>query len=398
MASRDTIDRRPWFEDLWFGKLRLEQHALVAGLIPVSWIYRAGQGVRNAFWRFAKKRAPIRTISVGNLTVGGNGKTPFTLFLASRMQAHGLSVGIVSRGFGREVRKGRAALVSDGTSIKLSAEQAGDEPLMMAKSFRGPIAVAARRIDGIRLLTEIAHPDVIVLDDAFQHRALARDVDLVLINRERGFGNGHLIPAGPMREPLRAIGRADAAIIVSNGTAERRSSITRRQMRAITQTTVLHAALRPKSLIHNEQGKCIEVPVAMAGRRVLAVSGLADPSGFYAMLHQADTDLVGVLEYPDHHAYNAADWQTIVKAAMDADIVLTTEKDLVKLERFPFARDSLYALRLEVVMSAEDTARLDEIVLGRAPTVAVDDAGQQPEDFSNAHQPGIARHTRLSEM
>ncbi len=363
MSGRETIHRRPRIEDLWFGKLRWTQRAMVAGLLPASMIYRAGQNLRNAFWHFAKKRVSIRTISVGNLTVGGNGKTPFTLFLAARLQAHGLSVGIVSRGFGR-TGKDRAALVSDGTTIKLPPEVAGDEPLMMAKSFRGPIVVARRRLDGIRLLGEFAHPDVIVLDDAFQHRALARDVDLVLINRERGFGNGHLIPAGPMREPLAAIRRADAAIIVSSGIPDRQSAISQRQLKTISDIATLRATLRPKALIHYAQGNWSEEPIAMAGRRVLAVSGLADPSGFYAMLHEIETDLVGVLEYPDHHVYNSSDWQTIVKAAVDADIVMTTEKDLVKLEKFPFARDSLYALRLEVVMSAEDVARLDEIVIG----------------------------------
>ena len=364
MPGRETIHRRPRIEDLWFGKRGgWTQRAMVAGLLPASVVYRAGQSIRNAFWHFARRRGPIRTVSVGNLTVGGNGKTPFTLFLASRLQAQGMAVGIVSRGFGR-IGKDSAALVSDGTTIQLSPEQAGDEPVMMAKSFRGPIVVARRRIEGIRLLSEIAHPDVIVLDDALQHRALARDVDLVLINRERGFGNGHLIPAGPMREPLRALRRTDAAIIVSSGIPDRPSAITSREMDAISQITTLHATLRPRALVHCEQGNWSEVPIEMAARRVIAVSGLADPSGFYAMLHEIDTDLVGVLEYPDHHVYNPSDWQTIVKAATDADIVLTTEKDLVKLERFPFARDSLYALRLEVVMSAEDAAQLDKIVIG----------------------------------
>ena len=366
MPGRETIRHRPRIEELWFGQPRWKRQAIVAGLLPASLAYRAGQCVRNAFWHFAKRRVPFKTISVGNLTVGGNGKTPFTLFLASRLQARGMSVGIVSRGFGRIAGGQPAALVSDGTIINLSPEQAGDEPVMMAKSFRGPIVVARRRIDGVRLLGEIAHPDVIILDDAFQHRALARDVDLVLINRERGFGNGHLLPAGPMREPLRAIRRADAAIIVSSGIPDRASAITSRQMRTISQITTLRATLRPKTLVHYEQGVCSEMPIAMAGRRVLAVSGLANPSGFYAMLHEIDTDLIGVLEYPDHHVYNPSDWQTIVKAAADADMVLTTEKDLVKLEKFPFALDSLYALRLEVVMSAEDAARLDEIVSGGA--------------------------------
>jgi tetraacyldisaccharide 4'-kinase len=366
MPGRDTIQRRPRIEELWFGKLRLSQRAMVAGLLPASLVYSAAQNIRNAFWHFAKRRVPARTVSVGNLTVGGNGKTPFTLFLASRLQAHGMSVGIVSRGFGRSAKGAPAALVSDATTNHLSPQEFGDEPVMMAKSFRGPIVVAPRRIDGIRLLGEIAHPDVIVLDDAFQHRSLARDVDLVLINRERGFGNGHLIPAGPMREPLRSIRRAHAAIIVSSGISDLASAITSRQMKTISQITTLHATLRPKALVRYEQGNWIEVPVAMAGRRVLAVSGLADPSGFYAMLHEIDTDLIGVLEYPDHHVYKTADWQTIVKAALEADMVLTTEKDLVKLEKFPFARDSLYALRLEVVMSAEDAAQLDEIVIGSA--------------------------------
>ncbi len=345
---------------------------MVAGLLPTSFIYCAGQSIRNAFWHFAKKRVPTRIISIGNLTVGGNGKTPFTLFLASRLQARGLSVAIVSRGFGRRGANGvPAALVSDGLSIKLSPEEAGDEPVMMAKSFRGPIVIARRRIDGIRFVGEIAAPDVIVLDDAFQHRALAREVDLVLVNEERGFGNGHLLPAGPMREPLRSIRRADAAILMSNGIGERPRTVTPRQMKTISAITTLHAALRPKALIRYEQGNWSELPIAMAGRRVLAVSGLADPSGFYAMLREIDTDLVGVLEYPDHHVYNSSDWQSIVKAAATADIILTTEKDLVKLEKFPFARDSLYALRIEVVMSAEDAARLDEIVIDGATHASV---------------------------
>jgi tetraacyldisaccharide-1-P 4'-kinase len=142
-------------------------------------------------------------------------------------------------------------------------------------------------------------------------------------------------------------------------------------MKTIAQIPTLQATLRPKALVRYEQHNWIEVPVAMAGRRVLAVSGLADPSGFYAMLHEIETDLVGVLEYPDHHVYNSSDWQTILKAAANADIVLTTEKDLVKLEKYPFARDSLYALRLEVVMSAEDAARLDEIVIGNPTSAGV---------------------------
>lgn len=298
-----------------------------------------------------------------------------TLFLAARLGARGFSVAIVDRGFGRGRMQGvRAALVADAGGIKLGPEDAGDEPVMMAKSFHGPIVVARRRIDGIRLLKQIANPDVVLLDDAFQHRALARDADLVLINRERGLGNGRVLPAGPLREPLRAVRRAHAAIIVSGGIPDAACAVGARQMKEISRVPVLQATLRARTLLRIEKGNWIEVPLTVAGRRVLAVSGLADPRAFHAMLHQLEADLVGVLEYPDHHRYSLADWQTIVGASREADIVVTTEKDLVKLEKFPFARDSLYALRLEVVMSAEDAARLDAIMIGgaQAPRLAAE--------------------------
>lgn len=308
------------------------------------------------------------TVSVGNLTVGGNGKTPFTLFLAKRLQSHGLRVGIVSRGYQRARSKARAELVADGGKLKISPEDAGDEPAMMAKSFTGPIAVARRRIDGVELLSKLGPLDAVILDDGFQHVRLNRDVDLVLVSNERGFGNGWMIPAGPMREPIRAVSRADAIVVMNFGTGA--SAIRPSQMKKLTARKILHASVRPRALLVTENGVWRETPLGLGGRRVLAVSGLADSSGFYAMLRELDADLVGVFDYPDHHAYTLADWQAMVNAMRDTDLVVTTEKDLVKLERFPFPRDSLYALRLEVTMDAADARALDELILGRMSAAA----------------------------
>ncbi len=364
MPGRSTDYRRPWIEHIWFGRTRWYEAPLWLLLAPAAAAYGALLALRNGFWRMMRRSATVRTISVGNLTVGGNSKTPFTLFLASRLHARGLRVGIVSRGFGRRrMRRARAALVSDGSEIKLGAEEAGDEPVMMAKAFAGPIAVARRRLDGVRLLEQSFNPDVVILDDAFQHSRLARDLDLVMVNRERGLGNGWRIPAGPMREKLSAIRRAGAVILVSSNGSQP-SALSARQMSRLSQVPLLRASIRPCALVRSDQGKWIEEPLAIGGRRVLAVSGLANPSGFYAMLREIDADLVGVLEYPDHHNYTSADWQMILNYSPDADMVLTTEKDLAKLEKFPFRRNSLYALRLEVVMNAEDEARLDEIAMG----------------------------------
>jgi tetraacyldisaccharide 4'-kinase len=192
---------------------------------------------------------------------------------------------------------------------------------------------------------------------------LKRQVDLVLVSADRGLGNGWMIPAGPMREPIGAVRRADAVVMMSFGIGT--PALSAAQMKLLSGGKVFHAAVCARALVVSEQTVWRETPLPLAGRRVLAVSGLADPAGFYAMIREADADLVGVLEYPDHHAYTAADWQAIVSAARSADLIVTTEKDLVKLERFPFARDSLYALRLEVKMDPADADALDQFVLGR---------------------------------
>jgi tetraacyldisaccharide 4'-kinase len=368
MPSSEPNPNRPRIERLWQPDLPARLLPAWVGLAAAAGFYRIGLGARNLYWQMMKRRAPVLTISVGNLTVGGTGKTPFTLFLAKRLQSHGLRVGIVSRGYQRTKSKARALLVADGGQLKISLEDAGDEPAMMAKSFTGPIAVARRRIDGIELLSECGPLDAVILDDGFQHRRLNRDVDLVLVSNERGFGNGWTLPAGPMREPVRAVGRADAIIVVSSGTDA--SAIRPSQMKKLNACKVLHASLRPRAFVIAEHGVWREAGVGLGGRRVLAVSGLADSTAFYSMLRELDADLMGVFDYPDHHAYTTADWQAMVNAMRDTNLIVTTEKDLVKLERFPFPRDSLYALRLEVTMDAVDARALDELILGRVKAAA----------------------------
>jgi tetraacyldisaccharide 4'-kinase len=372
MPPSEPSPNRPRIERLWQRDLPVRFLPAWVGLAAAAGFYRVGVGARHLYWQMMKRRAPVLTVSVGNLTVGGTGKTPFTLFLAKRLQSHGLRVGIVSRGYLRARSGAPAELVADGGQLKISPEDAGDEPAMMAKSFSGPIAVAKRRLDGIELLSRLGPLDAVILDDGFQHVRLSRDVDLVLVSNERGFGNGWMLPAGPMRDSIRAVGRADAIIVMSSGTGA--SAIRPSQMKKLTARKVLHASVRPRALLLIENGVWRETPLGLGGRRVLAVSGLADPSGFYAMLRELDAELVGVFEYPDHHAYTNADWQAIVNAMRETDLVVTTEKDLVKLERFPFPRDSLYALKLEVTMDAADARALDELIIGRIKAATAADA------------------------
>ncbi|MHB8383228.1 MAG: tetraacyldisaccharide 4'-kinase [Candidatus Binataceae bacterium] len=362
MPTRPT--RRPRMERLWRGDPKPVDHLLALPLRGAAGIFRCAVAVRNLWWRWRASEPGVPVISVGNLTVGGNAKTPFTLFLAMRLRTRGLRVAIVSRGYNGARNSARAAMAADRGELLLDAAHAGDEPAMMARRFDGPIAVARRRIDAIELLRSRGSLDVVILDDGFQHARLRRGLDLVLVSRERGLGNGWMLPAGPMREPLSALRRAAAVVIVS-ADASLKSALSASQLARINQSRVYAAALHPRCLVSPANGGWRESASSLTGRRVLAVSGLADPAAFHAMLRELEAELVGVLDFPDHHAYTAADWQEIASAARDADLIVTTEKDLVKLERFPFTRDSLYALRLEVTMPEADARALDELILAR---------------------------------
>lgn len=356
MNARDA-GRRPFMERLWRTPIPPPLVPLWGALAAASFAYESALAARARFWKTRSARAAIPILSVGNLTVGGNGKTPFALYLGNLLRARGWRIAILSRGFGgRLSRRGRAAMVADGGRIFASAAEAGDEPVMMAHRFAGPIAIARRRIDGVRLLAAHGALDAIILDDGFQHLGLARELDLVLIDESRGFGNGWVLPAGPMREPAGALVRADAIVYVQRpGEAPSR----RVPAPASHGIPAFHARLCPRALIQSGGG-WREAPLNLAGRRVVAVSGLADPDGFRRTLEAEGAIVAANLAFPDHHEYSDADWSAIANAARDAraDAVIVTTKDLVKIERFAAAPTPLYALELGVALEPGDEARL----------------------------------------
>jgi len=334
-----------------------------AATAPLSVAYAGILAARSAWWKRYARTPPLPTVSVGNLTIGGNGKTPFTLFLAARLRQRGLRVGIVSRGYGGQASR-TARLVSDGQHIMMTPGEAGDEPVMLAKSFDGPVAVARRRIDAIELLANRGLADAVVLDDGFQHVRLGRDLDLLLINQSLGFGNGWLLPAGPLREPVVATQRADAVVLVEPfGWGS--SSINLPPRDFMRGKQVLRARLLPLALTHSESGKWCAAPLMVDGRRVVAVSAVANSTAFHAMISALGAKLLRTLDYPDHHEYSPGDWQNILAAARQAEMLITTEKDLVKLERFASAELPLYALRLTVAMEAHDERQLLSLIMER---------------------------------
>jgi tetraacyldisaccharide 4'-kinase len=303
--------------------------------------------LRNACYRLGVRRArrlPRPVVSVGNLTVGGTGKTPTTIWLARELGKRGYQVAILSRGYKGDLKE-TVVLdpIPEGAQTGDRSELlAGDEAVMMARLFGLKIGVARRRyVAGERILRD-ANVDVFLLDDGFQHRELARDVDLLLLGED---SNGWLLPAGAFREPRGGLRRADCYLVT--GARERWQKILRRR----PQDAVFYGGLEPRALLGFESGRWREFPLTLLDRsKVLAVSAIADPRPFYRMIYDWEGEIVDTIEFPDHHSYSARDWQRITRASHSVDVVLTTEKDIVKLTRFPFAREKLLALRVEMVV------------------------------------------------
>ncbi len=303
---------------------------------------------------FRTKRLACRVISVGNITVGGSGKTPVAMELARFLKKEGYRVAVLSRGYGGS-RKG-PSIVSDGKNILLGPEEAGDEPCMMAGRLEGvPVVTGADRYRAGLLALERFGPDILVLDDGFQHMALHRDLDLVLVDGRRGFGNGRLLPRGILREPVEGLSRADAVLLKDGGGFELPGGL---------DMPLFRFSLRPLHLRDLGSGKNRELDF-VRGKRVLALSGIADPEPFVEGIKGLGAESMKVMSFPDHHLYTLRDMEDIRAAAEDADLVLTTEKDAVKLRKFIRGADpELYVLVVEAAIEDKFFAFLNSFLKG----------------------------------
>ena len=286
-------------------------------------------------------RLPCFVISVGNVTVGGTGKTPMVIRIANLLMLHGFRVAVLSRGYGGGAETA-GTIVSDGNGMIREARLAGDEPALIGRSCPGvPVLAGKNRIHSGKLACERFHPECIVLDDGFQHLALHRDVDLVLLDAHRPAGNGHLLPRGPLREPLAALRSADAFVLTRSGLAgdvpvptldvpPLGKPIFRSNHREMI-----------RGLVH--PGQAIDVlPVAgegdsnsglISGRRVYRFSGIADNARVDASIEKLGAIIVGKMDFRDHHFYDDREIAVIEAEASrcHAEMVLTTEKDAVRL-------------------------------------------------------------------
>jgi tetraacyldisaccharide 4'-kinase len=290
-------------------------------LQPLSWLYGAAVALRRGAYRrgwLARARIARPVIVIGNITVGGTGKTPLTLWLAERLRASGAAVGILSRGYGR--RTGEAREVRADSDWR----EVGDEPLLLCRRSGCPTVVDADRVRGAQWLVGRG-ASVVLCDDGLQHLRLAPDGAIVVLDGARGLGNGRLLPAGPLREP--ASGLADADLLVVNGEPVHPSL-----QQLASRGALLRMDLEASEALPVSAGGAARPLSAFAGAPVHAVAGIGNPQRFFLDLRARGLTLI---EHPfaDHHALTAAE------LAFGDDLpVLMTEKDAVKCEAYADAR------------------------------------------------------------
>lgn len=302
-----------------FTRAWLRRGPLAWSLLPLALLFRLLAGVRLLLFRLSLKQAgrlPVPVIVVGNIFIGGTGKTPLTIWLAESLRAAGMNPGVISRGHGGKESAPRAV------TLQSDPREVGDEPLLIATRTGCPVVVGRRRVEAGRKLLAL-HPDVDVLitDDGLQHYALARDVEIVLFDG-RGVGNGWLLPAGPLREP-----------------PSRRRDFTVVNAPAITPALAASVGGQPwRMQLAGDYAEPLQggarVPLAaLKGKRLVAAAGIGNPGRFFAMLQAAGLT-IAELPLPDHHDFLDAPF-----TAIEADIILITEKDAVKCRQIEHLKD-----------------------------------------------------------
>lgn len=296
-----------FIEKLWYGK-----HPLRWVLLPFSWVFSAIANIRCWYLKqFYQIKYPVPIIVVGNLTVGGVGKTPLVIELAKKLEQKGLRVGIVSRGYG-------AAIRSFPYEVQLndSAQQVGDEPLLMAQKTNCPVVIAPKRVKAVQYLLEKHRSQVIISDDGLQHYRMGRAIEIVVIDGIRKLGNRLCLPAGPLRESKTRLQQVDF-IIVNEGTWANAYSMT----------------LKPGKITKlrtNEEINCDEVIGNFA-----AVAGIGNPQRFYSTLNQLGIKFKPYY-FADHYQFKPEDFN------YSESLVIMTEKDAVKCR--PFSSDEMFYL------------------------------------------------------
>ena len=315
---------------------------------------------RNIFYTFGffiSRKLPTKVISIGNITAGGTGKTPAVIYLAKLFLKNGIKVGVLSRGYGRKTAG--TQLVTDGEKPVDDWRNFGDEPTLIAQKLPGvPVVVDSNRHRGGMFLIKNFGPDIIIMDDAFQHRAIERDIDIVLINSQDTRAEHKLLPYGFLREPWMSLKRADLLIFT-------KSNIKKPAPFLITMAKQTKRPWFQSELIGGRatsiDGKVKEIN---KGMKILAISAIGDTRGFIKTLKSAGFYVVEAMTFVDHYDYTQADVEKAKKKIMNstAEMAITTTKDVVKLSQLDLSGLDIYSIEVEFKLSPGDEKKLMDII------------------------------------
>ncbi|MDD3846060.1 MAG: tetraacyldisaccharide 4'-kinase [Syntrophorhabdaceae bacterium] len=345
---RDTMVR------VWNGEAKVARWLLYIPLAFFSYLYQIALMAREYMYQtgiMTTQSAPIPVISVGNITLGGTGKTPVVERLSRRFKDAGFNPGIITRGY---MRKKNGTFAVDIKND--SAQTAGDEAYMLAKRTRIPVIVGKDRLKAIKRGIKDRHIDIAILDDGFQVRDLKKDVDLLILNGRESLSRQELFPLGPYREPVARV-RASDTILVSKSEPD---SATIYFIRGIPRFQVRYSPVH----VYNVRKNVIAHYNFLKSKKVLAFAGLGDNQSFFQLLRQIGADIVQETSFPDHHRYTPKDMKRM-ESVDNIQCIVTTEKDAVKLLGMEVP-DNLFYLSIEARIEDEDT--LMELLLKKLGT------------------------------
>ncbi|BBB91572.1 MAG TPA: tetraacyldisaccharide 4'-kinase [Methylomusa anaerophila] len=342
MRDRETL--QVYLYQLVYGEKRGILPDILLGILRlISLLYGWVVCIKLSLYQkgiLKRHKLPCKVISLGNVTVGGTGKTPTAQRLAAIIRDMGYRVVILNRGY-RAAWKGQIGLVSDGKKIYMTVSEAGDEAYLLAKNLPGvPVVIGRDRAVTGEYAVSKFKAEVIILDDGYQHWQLIRDLDIVLIDTLNVFGNNFLLPRGTLREPLNSLNRAHAFLLtkVDQSTGIARETIRETLAKYNQHSLVVESTHTPQCFIEIEEWykgvRPETVPLeASRGRQILAFSAIGNPSSFEQTITDLGAEVKESVRFPDHHDYTMAEMQNIMQKAVDNDVwaLVTTEKDAVKI-------------------------------------------------------------------